>query len=174
MRDQKAAGKKAKAQGKIFEDIFERACLALAEGGLVCTRVPDGCRQVGRDHRGMPRLVRMKSPWDWVVTWNGTTALFDTKSKGSKAFGFSDVDGDQARELWKHEDAGGVAGYVVWLRESGNVIFIPAHMLVANLGARGSFTPATPGVLHLGVLTDQFGRVAGHFEVCRIFKGATE
>lgn len=167
-RDNRAIGKKAKKVGKDFESLFETICAGV---GVACTRVPDGCKQVGVDRLFRPRLIRVKSPFDWIISHKGRTALLDTKTVNDKNFGFSGIDPDQVRELLKHEQASSIGGYVIWLRESQKVVFIPASILADKIGQRGSFKDTDPGVVVLGDLA--LFPLAGKISLTGIFKAAS-
>jgi len=148
------AGRKAKHNGATFEAIFESAC---HRHGLTCTRIPDGCKQIGQQ-----RLIRVKSPFDFVVSYNGKTALIDTKTVARSVFANSAIDPHQAIILSNHEHAGAIAGYVVYLRETSEVIFIPGSTLMASLNSRGSLSHNSGGLIPLGKLES--------IDLSRIFK----
>jgi len=112
------SGLVAKRQGQSFENIFETSC---QYHGLAVTRIPDGCRQV---HGG--KLIRVKSPYDFTISYRGRSAMIDTKTQAGKTFPYARIDIDQARNLSQHERQGVTAGYVVWLRDIDSVVFIAA------------------------------------------------
>jgi len=151
-RDNVAQGRKAQSSGKLVEGIFKRAFDSI---GVPCTRIPNGCRQVGVDKRtGRPILVREKSPWDFVVTHRTVTALLDTKTSDHNTFRYSNIDANQVEKMLPHVLQGGRAGYVVWLRELAQVYFIDARALNEKIGQRGAFAPGDPGMVLLGTLTE--------------------
>lgn len=135
------AGRKAKHNGMAFEAVFQNACDRIR---ATCTRIPDGCKQIGQN-----RLIRVKSPFDFVVTHLNRTAIIDTKTLDSKAFPHSAIDPHQSITLAKHQAAGAISGYVVYLRETSEVIFIPGALLKEKYGTRGSIGPETPGIVSL-------------------------
>ena len=136
------AGSRAKAWGSFFEDAFATKCRFSA---MAITRIPDSCRQISAQ-----RMIRVKSPFDWIVSFDGKSLVIDTKTTMANAFGFSQIDPDQVRELLHHERAHVLAGYVVWLRGVDQVIFVPASLLAAAIGEEGSFKQDSPGVWRLG------------------------
>ena len=136
------AGLKAKRYGEYFEALFKSACLARR---IAVTRIPDGCKQLGQN-----RIIRVRSPFDWIVSKNGTTALIDTKTQEGKAFPNSKIDSHQVSELLPHETNGSIAGYVVWLREIDQIIFIPSTVLIKAQRDRGSIDGSTAGVMGIG------------------------
>lgn len=142
-------GKKAKQAGDSFEDRFKEEC---DRAGLIATRVPDGCRQTGPKN-----FIRVKTPWDWVVTDPVTrkTALIDTKSANTKSFQNSHISEHQTKSMLPHENAGAIAGYVVWLRQLDSVIYIPSNILAINLAERGSIGLENKGVVDLGSMNQQ-------------------
>lgn len=139
-------GRTAKAAGTAFEELFERVA-RLQRIGI--SRIHDGCRRVG------PRptdLIRMKQPFDWVLSYRGLSALIDTKSVAGKALPCSAIDPNQRRELARHASHGGIAGYVVWTRDTKDFYFIPASVLEEKAKLkRGSISASDTGVVRLGV-----------------------
>ena len=123
------AGKRAQANGAGFESIFESACRFQ---GIACTEIPDGCRQLGHY-----RVIRVKTPWDFVVSLNGKTALIDTKTCLDN-FANSQIDQNQVTKMMEHCRQRVIAGYVVWTRRTDSVFFLRAEYLYTLLGVRGS------------------------------------
>lgn len=115
------AGEKAQAWGGTFEDLFDQMC---KRHGIVATRFPDGCRDVGHN-----KLIRVKTPCDWIVSYDGRTALIDTKTSAEMTFPHSKIKAHQILEMKRHEDAGARAGYVIWLRKSNCICFVPSGEL---------------------------------------------
>lgn len=155
-RNNRAIGAKAKRAGDQFEALFFSAARL---SGIAITRINDGCKTLGQN-----RMIRVKQPWDWVLTWDGCSALIDTKTTNGAAFPCSKIDNNQVRELARHAALGGVAGYVVWARTTHDLFFVPAGVLVAKaLLPRGSIKPDEPGVISLGTamhprLTEMFNQ----------------
>lgn len=149
----RARGLKAKKNGENFENIFKVICQRM---NIVVTRIPDGCRQLSAT-----KLTRVKTPFDWVLSFQGRVALIDTKSINAKAFPNSLIDFHQAMAMAAHEANGIRAGYVVFLKEIETLVFIQAVELVKSFGVKGSFSPA------LGNCT-VIGRLNPVFTVCEI------
>lgn len=124
------SGKKARAFGDLFEDMFQTMC---QKTGVAITRFPNGCRSIGGNH-----VVQIKTPFDWIVTHNGMSAMIDTKTSEELAFGHSKIKNHQIQEMIKHEMAGAKAGYVIWLRKSDSVVYVPATDLERVARTRGS------------------------------------
>lgn len=147
--------------GALFENLFENRA---KRGGITVTRMPDGCRQLGKD-----KLIRVATPFDWILSYQGQACLIDTKTTDGDRFPFSKIEAHQARELLKHHEAGTIAGYVIWFRLSDEVVFIGANLL-ADVSFRtlapkpGSFKADTLGVIPLG-------RYQSDLDVTLIFKG---
>lgn len=76
--------------------------------------------------------------------------MLDTKTQDGSTFPFSKIDEDQVLALLPHEKHGVPAGYVVWLREINQVIFIAAGFLQDAIGKRGSFRADSQYVKLLG------------------------
>lgn len=132
----------AKRVGEFFEDIFQSSCM---KNRIVCTRIPDGCRRIGPQ-----RLIQVKTPWDFVITYGGKSAFIDTKTHDDKCFRHSFIEKHQVEEMVKHVFQGGIGGYVIWLREIDSVFFMPAAALFRHMGERGSFTDSHPNAIKLG------------------------
>lgn len=126
----RVAGYLAKRAGSEFERLFMQAC---ERNSVAVTRLPDSCKQVGPK-----RLIRVKSPYDFVCTYSARSAVIDTKTSGTDSFAHSMIDEHQVVEMIPHEFSGAKAGYVVWLRAIDMVIFIPATTLAAAMRVKGS------------------------------------
>jgi len=137
------AGLSAKRHGQAFEEVFVRSCGH--NKGLAITRFPEGCKRVG-----LKKLIQVKTPWDWVVTHKGRTALLDTKSIAGAFFPHSAIEPHQIDEMLPHVHCGAIAGYVIWLRLINHVIFIPASTLAAAYGTRGSIGHQHVSAIPLG------------------------
>lgn len=144
--NQRIRGKKAKHNGAAFEALFLNACTHKA---IVCTRIPDGCRQVGQS-----KLIRQKTPFDWVISYKGITALIDTKSTEQERFPHSKIDPAQALKLVRHDIEGTKAGYVAWLKKSDAFIYIPAKILCTAMQHPGSIGVDHKDTILLGGLKD--------------------
>src|SRR3954467_8667995 len=112
-----------KSFGDSFEQLFFLVCNRTR--GLAITRFPDGCKVVGNN-----KLGRVKTPWDWVVSYNGKTALIDTKTTASNSFPHSKIEHHQVKEMSSQSLAGmAAAGYVIWFRQSDGVYFASSLFL---------------------------------------------
>jgi penicillin-binding protein-related factor A (putative recombinase) len=111
------AGKLAQSRGKSFETLFQETCKIQ---GIAVTPIPNGCRNVGR------RIVRVKSPFDWVLGYNKRAAFIDTKTSGDKNFNHSKIKPHQLKAL-QNLSSSGVAGYV--LKINGKIYFVDVSIL---------------------------------------------
>lgn len=136
-------GRKAQSGGQGFEDIFERKCRIQK---VICTRMPPGGKNVGK------RFVRIKTPFDWVLSYQKGFALIDTKTCNGVRLPNSKIEKHQIDELVLHESSGVTAGYVIWTRQNDRVFFLPASELVKRLGVRGSCNLTVPGAIDMGSL----------------------
>lgn len=150
-------GAKSQAFGSLFESVFLKACRS---NGVAVTRIPDGCRQFGK------KIIRIPTPWDWVITFEGKSALIDTKTVQGDSFPISAITGHQVSELSRHGDCGAIAGYVVWFRNEGNVVFLPADILMQAVikNKRGSFSKTHSSAISLGSL-----KLYLEFDIRKIF-----
>ena len=121
MRSRRAAGWLAKKVGSHFEDVFKYAC---QRQGIVVTRMPDGCRTLGAN-----RLMRVQTPFDWILTSQGKSAFIDTKSTEDNLFPAGKIKDHQLLTLLAHAQAGAIAGYVIQYRKHGFTAFAPVSRL---------------------------------------------
>lgn len=135
-------GAQANAWGKFFENLFLHACLAEQ---IAVTRIPDGCKQVSAT-----KLIRVPSPWDYVMSFNGFTAFIDTKTSLDSQFSTSLIKEHQVVEMAKHQKQGAITGYVIWLRKTDQIFFMDGMRLHSLLGRPGSITENNPYALRLG------------------------
>jgi hypothetical protein len=124
-------GAKAKASGRLFENILAAHCDAL---GIKFEQLPSGCRWIGK------RAIPAKSPFDFIMSKNGVAVVFDAKSIDAKTFGKSLCKPHQVESLFGFEVSGLTAGFIVWLRAIDEVVFFPAGKLKA-LAPRCSLKP---------------------------------
>ena len=89
-------GGKSQANGAAFETAFEIIC---NQNGFSWLRIPNACRQIGKNSDGSPKLIRRKSPFDYLIANKGFSANIDCKSTEGKTWEYSDNDPDQIREL---------------------------------------------------------------------------
>ena len=127
-------GKKSYDAGKTFEDWFKSVC---EMRGLVCVRIPNGCRTIVK--AGRPRLVRCKTPFDWLISMKGRSACVDTKTFDRHFINYSDIDPDQLKALTE-TGASIPSGYVVWFRTINLVVFFSFDIL-GSIGKGESLQP---------------------------------
>lgn len=139
------AGIKAQGFGELFERIFKR----LERDHLTITRMPDGCR-----HMRGNKIIRVKTPFDWIVSYKDFTGLFDTKTTETDSFAHSAIVSHQVLTLAKHHRNGTHAGYVLWFRKTDSVIFMPASQLLEISSVRGSINEKNPHATLLGTVRD--------------------
>lgn len=106
------------SRGKIFE---KRVVAQCEIQGISVVRIPDGCKQAGR------RIIRVKSPFDFVFGFGHRAAFIDAKYTSSDRFTYSDLVPHQLKELKKLSGAG-VAGYLVCFKTQ--VWFIDISILL--------------------------------------------
>jgi hypothetical protein len=147
-------GKRAQKAGASFEYLFQ---FHARRSGVIATRMPDGCKQVGPG-----RIIRVRTPWDWILTFQGKSAFIDTKTCDDKCLPNSKIENHQVAPMLQHASAGAIAGYVVHLRQNDTVFFLSASELVKVMRLRGSITEGSPGAIVLGT--------GGKMDVQRIFQ----
>jgi Holliday junction resolvase len=115
-------GKQAQMRGEIFEQRID--AMARYEG-VSCTRVPDGCKQ------RFGKLIRIKSPFDFILSYQNRIALIDCKVRGEDKLYKSDITEHQVQELIKHRQAA-VTGYLVYHYMIDAVRFYPAIQMATG------------------------------------------
>lgn len=124
--------------GKSFEDLFRICSLRC---NIAISRMPDGCRQLGR------KIVRVKTPFDWIISYQKQIALIDTKTIQGERFPYSAITEHQVTEMKNHSLQGSICGYVVWTRKNDQIFFVEAITLFQSLSMRGSFSAQENRVL---------------------------
>ena len=120
--ENRVRGLKAKREGKSWENTFESFCNLT---GVNCIRIPDGCRSLGKF-----KLMRVKSPFDFVLGYGDKIACVDLKSFGSgKNLTHSQIDSNQLHNLHKIS-RDGIAGYVVNFRSIDKIVFFSATQML--------------------------------------------
>lgn len=115
-------GAKAKASGRMFENILAARC---ARDRIKFEQLPSGCRWIGKV------AVPAKSPFDFIIAKDGNVAFFDAKSIDATTFTRSACKPHQIESLSGFEMSGLTAGFIVWLRAAGQVVFFRASQLKA-------------------------------------------
>lgn len=131
-RSRTAAGSKravagwfSKKRGAMFEGTLE---VAARKHGLTVVRIPDGCKQVGS-----VRIVRTKTPFDFVFAWNNGVCFVDAKSTSKNVFVTSVVPTQQrATLLALQANVGIMAGFVVWYTTQNVIEFYEATLVASS------------------------------------------
>ena len=135
-------GMKAQSAGKAFESAFETICV---QNNFTFVRIPNSCRTIPRP----PYLVRIKSPFDYVIAYRGQAIMIDVKSTEGTSFSYSDCDQKQLDNLMAcRKDC--LAGYIVHYVMEDKIVFYD----VLNLRA---LTPRKSLSHDDGVTLGQFG-----------------
>lgn len=95
---------------------------------MVCIRFPDGCEKKNGPG-GKPRLIAVRTPFDFILSHDGKAAFIDTKHTTLKNFPYSAIKGHQLRALLELEEQGHPSGYVIFFKEHRRIVFIPASVL---------------------------------------------
>lgn len=131
MLKRRIAGKKAQKNGDAWEGTFYNCAI---KQKTTIIRIPNGCITRG----GM--IIRVKSPFDWIVSIENKAAFIDTKFTKSTNYSKSMVTDHQISEMIKLENDNHIAGYLVLFQKSNQVVFYKASQL-KNLQARESLSP---------------------------------
>lgn len=111
---------------------FEQRLIDVARSqGFVVLQIPTGCRVQARG--GRPRLIPVKTPFDFVLGSRGVASFFDAKNCADTNFQYSQITPHQLNELMRLELEGFRAGYVVHFKKTGRVRFFAAQELARLL-----------------------------------------
>jgi penicillin-binding protein-related factor A (putative recombinase) len=123
-------GKIAKVSGERFERLISSVA---AHERIACVQIPAGSRTV-RGPGGQLVNIGQRSPFDFILAYQGLAAFFDTKSTEACTFGASMIKNHQLYALQKLEDQGMVAGYLILFdrQNAGFVRWVPAHVLASK------------------------------------------
>lgn len=130
------AGKVAQKKGQRFETFIKNSCSAY---NFYPIQVPDGCDTV-RDRTGSLKLLRVQTPFDFILIGNQQAIFLDTKTTQDKTFSHSKIKHHQLKSLLEASKAG-PAGYLVNFESERLVVFFPAQVL-EQLRPRQSLKPA--------------------------------
>jgi hypothetical protein len=114
--ERKIRGWQSKRDGEALERLLEFA--AKGEGHSII-RIPDGCKQIGRG-----RLVRVKSPFDYILASNSRCTFFDAKHTSEKFLYLSSIASHQIEAMEKLMRSPNVrTGFIVLFSESKRIEF---------------------------------------------------
>jgi len=83
--------------------------------------MPDGCKVVGKN-----RLIRVKTPFDYILIYQGMSVYLDCKSFDSDRITNSQITEHQLESLLRIEESGGIAGYLIYFRPAHAICFCRA------------------------------------------------
>lgn len=116
------AGKKAQKNGANFEDMIREQCKA-QNIILIKNNVPTRWTVKGI------KYCERSEP-DFCIGFQGISVYFDAKSFDSDRIIYSQLVTHQIARLAELEAAGFNAGYIVWMRQTGDVAWIPVGDLL--------------------------------------------
>lgn len=96
--------------------------------------IPDGCKQLGTN-----KLIRVRSPFDYVFVKDKKAIFCDAKTTKVKSFKFSNITDHQAKLLKDIHKQGFMAGYIINFTELNQTVFFNGHQITAK--GRGSLKP---------------------------------
>lgn len=142
------AGFLAKKRGEQFERFFESRARMQK---IVCIRIPDGCKQLGPT-----KIMRVRTPFDYILGYEGRVCFCDLKSFDSDRITKSQLVDHQVECLKKLEPHA-LAGYFCFFRKTEKFVFFNVSKL-EGLEAFGSLKEAD-GVLLGNLLQNDFTKV---------------
>jgi penicillin-binding protein-related factor A (putative recombinase) len=110
--------------GKGFENVLERIT---AQAGILCIRIPDGCQVVG-----LNKLVRRKTPFDYILCKDSKCALIDAKTTIGKTFSITSdllIKPHQISIMKQANEKGIIAGFLFLFRLTETLCFMEANEL---------------------------------------------
>jgi len=117
-------------------ELFEQAIMNQARHQRWhVVKIPMGARMIG----GF-KMVRVQTPFDFIMYKNGKCISLDAKSTKGLRFNASSLTPHQIQNLSQIEDQGFPAGYLVNFSELNVVIFYSAKQLM-NMTKRSSLLP---------------------------------
>ena len=128
----KLQGIRSQNNGKSFELTIMHSVSKLKWGVL---RIPDGCRSLGPQ-----KLMRVKSPFDFVFYKQSQAIFCDVKTTDQTNFPKSKIKSHQLAELLDLEKQGFHAGYIVRFAKINWCVWFSAIKL-AQCQHRGSMKP---------------------------------
>lgn len=127
------AGKIAKVKGDRFEILFKNIA---ASQGFKCIKIPMGAKMISSQ-----RMIRVATPFDFILFHGGNSYCIDTKFTSDKKFSKSKITPHQLQELKECSDYPNViAGYVVNFNELNKVVFFSAAQL-SSVKTKSSLNP---------------------------------
>jgi len=126
------AGKRAKVNGSNFENLLK---FSAVKKMWTVTRIPDGCKQLGGR-----RLIRVRTPFDFVFTRWGCSIFVDAKTTRAKTFSRTQITPHQIFHLKEIEQDGFAAGYIVNFSTLNKTVFFSATVL-GNLRHQSGLDP---------------------------------
>lgn len=113
-------------------------------------RIPDGCdTKKVRGPRGWEtKIVRIRTPFDFVAFRGGRGVVFDAKTVDGETFPHSAIKEHQLISLISCADHTTRAGYLVWFRPIDTVVWF-SHMRLQALAPRQSLAPSD-GSIQIG------------------------
>lgn len=115
------AGLRAKRRGMQFEGLIETFARLQ---GVTCQRIPDGCKQVSAT-----KLIRVKTPFDFILGAGERVVFCDAKSTEGKTFPHSKIDEDQLYALERLARHRQFAGLIVLFSSVDLVVFYSVALL---------------------------------------------
>jgi penicillin-binding protein-related factor A (putative recombinase) len=121
----RARGKASKTEGRLFENQLQTNASRLS---WQCVRLPEGGRFLSNT-----KFIKVKSPFDFILSKAGCTVAVDTKSTKSSTFSYSELNTNQVTQLHNLWTGGTQSGYIVNFRTSNQVVFFNAQTLKRTL-----------------------------------------
>jgi hypothetical protein len=131
--------RQAQRNGAGWENVFQGHA---ARSGVLCIRFPNGCKTIPGPG-GKPRLIRVRTPFDWILSHQGKAGFVDTKSTTELDVHLcTQVSDHQLAALRALEMQGHVCGYVVFFPKAERRRVLPCAS-VGGTGAAGQSAAGT-------------------------------
>lgn len=128
-------GHRARSAGSSFEQLFELSC---NRSQVLWVRIPNGSKTF-KDKAGKLKVKNAKSPFDYLCTKDGKTAVLDCKTLEQGNWSYSAITRHQLDALLSVGNSIN-AGYLVWYRKRNAVVWLSCFKL-RDLRPGESLTP---------------------------------
>lgn len=114
---------KSKRSGDWFENVIK---FHASKQGMACEKIPSGAKWVGPN-----RTIAVRTPFDFILAFDGKCAVFDAKLINADRFPKSQIKPHQLKSLCAFGAVGISSGYVINFVKTNRVEFFSWEKLAA-------------------------------------------
>lgn len=144
-------GRRNNRAGRSFEALIAQLC---DQYFISLVKIPEAARTIGAG-----KIIREKSPFDFVAGYRGRTAFFDAKLCSDTRFSYSRINRSQCKHLFAFSRQNLPAGYVIFFAKQSTIVFVDVNRLLA-VRPRASLGPEDGVCLDGNFSTIFYNRVA--------------